>query len=53
IMPQRMRTLSAARSVAESQAGGAGERVGRGGRGRGPRGGNDECVDELNGQGNN
>ncbi|GJW83065.1 putative reverse transcriptase domain-containing protein [Tanacetum coccineum] len=25
---------------------------GRGGRGRGPRGGNDECVDELNGQGN-
>nr|GEW28803.1 hypothetical protein [Tanacetum cinerariifolium] len=28
-----------------------GERVGRGGRGRGPRGGNDEHVDELNGQG--
>nr|GEW85680.1 hypothetical protein [Tanacetum cinerariifolium] len=27
-------------------------RVGRGGRGRGPRGGDDECVDELNGQGN-
>ncbi|GJW01305.1 hypothetical protein Tco_1556556 [Tanacetum coccineum] len=30
-----------------------GERVGRGGRGRGPRGSNDERVDELNGQGNN
>ncbi|GJY96515.1 hypothetical protein Tco_0513425 [Tanacetum coccineum] len=29
-----------------------GGRVGRGGRGRGPRRGNDECVDELNGQGN-
>nr|GFB36301.1 hypothetical protein [Tanacetum cinerariifolium] len=29
-----------------------GERVGRGGRGRGPRGSNDERVDELNGQGN-
>ncbi|GJW68155.1 hypothetical protein Tco_0122579 [Tanacetum coccineum] len=31
---------------------GTGERVGRGGRGRGPRGGNDERVDELDGQGN-
>ncbi|GJT39257.1 putative reverse transcriptase domain-containing protein [Tanacetum coccineum] len=31
---------------------GTGERVGRGGRGRGPRGGNDEHVDKLNGQGN-
>ncbi|GJT35047.1 putative reverse transcriptase domain-containing protein [Tanacetum coccineum] len=29
-----------------------GERVGRGGRDRGHRGGNDEVVDELNGQGN-
>ncbi|GKA18191.1 putative reverse transcriptase domain-containing protein [Tanacetum coccineum] len=29
-----------------------GERVSRGGRGRGPRGGNDERDDELNGQGN-
>ncbi|GJQ90093.1 putative reverse transcriptase domain-containing protein [Tanacetum coccineum] len=29
-----------------------GERVGRGGIDRGPRGGNDERVDELNGQGN-
>ncbi|GJV84637.1 hypothetical protein Tco_1524535 [Tanacetum coccineum] len=27
------------------------ERVGRGGRGRGPKGGNDERADELNGQG--
>ncbi|GJR28263.1 hypothetical protein Tco_1104495 [Tanacetum coccineum] len=33
-------------------AGGTGERVGRGGRGRRPREGNDERVDELNGQGN-
>ncbi|GKC66987.1 hypothetical protein Tco_1099585, partial [Tanacetum coccineum] len=29
-----------------------GERVSRGRRDRGPRGGNDEVVDELNGQGN-
>ncbi|GKF05846.1 hypothetical protein Tco_0036514, partial [Tanacetum coccineum] len=47
-----MRTRSAGRPVAESQGGGTGKRVGRGGRGRGPRGGNDERVDELNGQGN-
>ncbi|GKB67988.1 putative reverse transcriptase domain-containing protein [Tanacetum coccineum] len=31
---------------------GSGERVGRDGRGKGPRGGNDERVDELNNQGN-
>ncbi|GJV66391.1 putative reverse transcriptase domain-containing protein [Tanacetum coccineum] len=31
---------------------GTGERVGKGGRGRGPRGGNDNHVGELNGQGN-
>ncbi|GJY38449.1 putative reverse transcriptase domain-containing protein [Tanacetum coccineum] len=31
---------------------GTGERVGKGRRGRGPRGGNDERVDELNGQRN-
>nr|GEX62342.1 zinc finger, CCHC-type, retrotransposon Gag domain protein [Tanacetum cinerariifolium] len=43
---------SAGRPVAESRGGETGERVGRGGRGRGPRGGNDEHVDELNGQGN-
>ncbi|GJU82250.1 hypothetical protein Tco_1284615, partial [Tanacetum coccineum] len=42
----------AGRPVAESRGGGMGEGVGRGGRGRGPRGGNDERVDELNGQGN-
>ncbi|GJS65869.1 hypothetical protein Tco_0680433 [Tanacetum coccineum] len=42
----------AGRLVAESRGGGTGERVGRGRRGRGPRGGNDERVDELNGQGN-
>ncbi|GJS28677.1 reverse transcriptase domain-containing protein [Tanacetum coccineum] len=44
--------LSTGRPVAESRGGGTGERVGKGGRGRGPRRGNDECVDELNGQGN-
>ncbi|GKD82235.1 hypothetical protein Tco_1349074, partial [Tanacetum coccineum] len=51
-MPPRMRTQSASRHVAESRGGGTGEQVGRGGRGRGPRRGNDERVDELNGQGN-
>nr|GEV01315.1 putative reverse transcriptase domain-containing protein [Tanacetum cinerariifolium] len=48
-----MRIQSAGWPVAESRGGGTGEQVGRGGRGRGPRGGNDERVDELNGQGNN
>ncbi|GKE63507.1 hypothetical protein Tco_1513874, partial [Tanacetum coccineum] len=52
IMPPRMRTKNAGRSIAKSQGGGTGERVGRGGMGRGPRGGNDKRVDELNGQGN-
>ncbi|GJS10685.1 putative reverse transcriptase domain-containing protein [Tanacetum coccineum] len=47
-----MRTRSASRPAAESLGGGTGERVGRGGRGRRPREGNDERVDELNGQGN-
>ncbi|GJY44911.1 putative reverse transcriptase domain-containing protein, partial [Tanacetum coccineum] len=32
---------------------GTGERFGKGRRGRGPKGGNDERIDELNGQGNN
>ncbi|GJR95879.1 hypothetical protein Tco_0268053 [Tanacetum coccineum] len=53
IMPPRMRTRSVGRPVVESRGGGTGERVGRGARGRGPRGGNDERVDELNGQRNN
>ncbi|GJX91801.1 putative reverse transcriptase domain-containing protein [Tanacetum coccineum] len=52
-MPPRMRTRSVGRPVAESRGGGTGGRVGRGGgRGRGHRGGNDDHVDELNGQGN-
>ncbi|GKF41994.1 hypothetical protein Tco_0125336 [Tanacetum coccineum] len=51
-MPPRMRTKSVSRPVVESRGGGTGERFGRGGRGRGPRGGNDGHVDELNGQGN-
>nr|GEV14269.1 hypothetical protein [Tanacetum cinerariifolium] len=50
-MPPRMRTRSAGWPVVES-LGGIGEWVGRGGRGRGPKGGNDERVDELNRQGN-
>ncbi|GJU78186.1 putative reverse transcriptase domain-containing protein [Tanacetum coccineum] len=51
-MPLRMRTRSAGRLVAESRRGGTGEWVGRGGWGRRPRGGNDDHVDKLNGQGN-
>ncbi|GJZ59789.1 putative reverse transcriptase domain-containing protein [Tanacetum coccineum] len=51
-MPPRMRTRSAGRPAAESLGGGTCERVSRGGRGRRPREGNDERVDELNGQGN-
>ncbi|GKD61906.1 putative reverse transcriptase domain-containing protein, partial [Tanacetum coccineum] len=47
-----MRTRSAGRPITESRGGGIGERVGRGGRGRGPMRGDDERVDELNGQGN-
>nr|GEV17743.1 hypothetical protein [Tanacetum cinerariifolium] len=50
-MSPRMRTQSAGRPAAES-LGGTGVRVGKGGRGRRPREGNDECVDDLNGQGN-
>ncbi|GJV64297.1 putative reverse transcriptase domain-containing protein [Tanacetum coccineum] len=51
-MPPRMRTRSVGRLAAESLGGGTGVRVGRGGRGRRPREGNDERVDDLNGQGN-
>ncbi|GJT52470.1 hypothetical protein Tco_0978627 [Tanacetum coccineum] len=42
----------AGRPAAESLGGGTGVRVGRGGRGRRPREGNDERVDDFNGQGN-
>nr|GEV20042.1 reverse transcriptase domain-containing protein [Tanacetum cinerariifolium] len=48
-----MRTQSVGRPAAESLRGGTGVRVGRGGRGRRPMEGNDERVDDLNGQGNN
>ncbi|GJX16766.1 hypothetical protein Tco_0217598 [Tanacetum coccineum] len=51
-MPPRMRTRSASWLAAESLGGGTGVRVGRGGRGRRPKEGYDERVDELNGQGN-
>ncbi|GJT54500.1 hypothetical protein Tco_0989554 [Tanacetum coccineum] len=51
-MPPRMRTQSAGRPAAESLGGGTGELVGRGGRGRRPREGNDERDEDLNGQGN-
>nr|GEY63544.1 hypothetical protein [Tanacetum cinerariifolium] len=51
-MPPRMRTRSAGWPAAESLVGGTGVRVGRGGRGRRPREGNDERVDDLNGQEN-
>ncbi|GJY75071.1 hypothetical protein Tco_0479502 [Tanacetum coccineum] len=51
-MPPRMRTQSAGRPTTESLGGGTGVRVGRGRRGRRPREGNDERVDDLNGQGN-
>ncbi|GKE91524.1 hypothetical protein Tco_1572619, partial [Tanacetum coccineum] len=44
-----MRTQSVGRHAAESLGEGTGEQVGSGGRGRRPREGNDERVDELNG----
>nr|GEZ68800.1 reverse transcriptase domain-containing protein [Tanacetum cinerariifolium] len=48
-MPPRMRTQSAGRLVAKSRGGGTGGRVGRGGgKGRRPKEGNDEHVDDLN-----
>ncbi|GKC31946.1 reverse transcriptase domain-containing protein, partial [Tanacetum coccineum] len=40
------------RLAAESLGGGTGKQVSRGGRGRRPKEGNDERVDELNGRGN-
>ncbi|GKD79597.1 putative reverse transcriptase domain-containing protein, partial [Tanacetum coccineum] len=45
-------TRSAGRPAAERLGGGTGVRVGIGGRGRRPMEGNDECVNNLNGQGN-
>ncbi|GKA44889.1 putative reverse transcriptase domain-containing protein [Tanacetum coccineum] len=47
-MPTRMRTQSAGQPAAESLGGGTGVWVGRGGRGRRPKEGNDERVDDLN-----
>ncbi|GJV03526.1 reverse transcriptase domain-containing protein [Tanacetum coccineum] len=47
----RMRT-ECGQHASESLGGGTGERVSRGGRGRRPREGNDERVEDLNGQGN-
>ncbi|GJX97760.1 putative reverse transcriptase domain-containing protein [Tanacetum coccineum] len=52
IMPPRMRTQSVGRPAAESLGGGTGVWVSRGRRGKRPREGNDELVDDLNGQGN-
>nr|GEU57296.1 putative reverse transcriptase domain-containing protein [Tanacetum cinerariifolium] len=51
-MPPRMRTRSAGWPAVESLGGETGVRVGRGGRGRRPKEGNDERVDDLDGQGN-
>nr|GEX15305.1 putative reverse transcriptase domain-containing protein [Tanacetum cinerariifolium] len=52
IMPPRMRTQSVGQPAAQSLGGGTGVRVGRGGRGRRHREGNDERVNDLNGQRN-
>ncbi|GJX42965.1 hypothetical protein Tco_0259641 [Tanacetum coccineum] len=52
-MLPRVMTRSAGWPTADSLRGGTGIRVGRGGMGRRPREGNDERVDDLNGQGNN
>ncbi|GKA51635.1 hypothetical protein Tco_0744831, partial [Tanacetum coccineum] len=52
IMSPRIRTRSVGRPATESVGGGTGVRVGKGRRGRRPREGNDERVDDLNGQGN-
>ncbi|GKF18955.1 hypothetical protein Tco_0063873, partial [Tanacetum coccineum] len=51
IMPPRMRTRSAGWPAAETLGGGTVVRVGRGRRGRRPWEGNDERVNDLNGQG--
>ncbi|GKF80648.1 hypothetical protein Tco_0239250, partial [Tanacetum coccineum] len=46
IMLPRMRTRNTGRPAVESLGGGTGKWVGRGGRGRRPREGNDESIDE-------
>nr|GEX28363.1 reverse transcriptase domain-containing protein [Tanacetum cinerariifolium] len=51
-MPPRMRTRNAGRPAAKSLGGRTSIRVGRGGRDRRPREGNDKRVDDLNGQRN-
>ncbi|GJS21264.1 reverse transcriptase domain-containing protein [Tanacetum coccineum] len=51
-MPPTMRTRSVGQLATESLRRGTGERVGRGGKGRRPREGNDERVKDLNGPGN-
>nr|GEV24920.1 hypothetical protein [Tanacetum cinerariifolium] len=51
-MPPRMKTRSAGQPAAESLGGGTSVPVGKGGRGSRPREGNDERVNDLNGQGN-
>ncbi|GKE92787.1 hypothetical protein Tco_1573882 [Tanacetum coccineum] len=51
-MLPKVMTQSVGRPTAESLGGRTGVRVGRCGRGRRHREGNDERVDELNGQGN-
>ncbi|GKA98648.1 putative reverse transcriptase domain-containing protein [Tanacetum coccineum] len=51
-MLRRMRTQSTGRLTIESLGGGTSVRVGRGGRGKRPREGNDKRVDDFNGQGN-
>ncbi|GJX73357.1 putative reverse transcriptase domain-containing protein [Tanacetum coccineum] len=51
-MPLRMRTRTAGRPAVESLGGGLGEQVGKGGRGKRPKEGNDERVKDLNDQGN-
>nr|GEV34100.1 reverse transcriptase domain-containing protein [Tanacetum cinerariifolium] len=52
IMPPRVMTRSAGLPAVESLGDGMGVRVGRGGRGRRPREGNDKRFDDLNGQRN-
>nr|GEV77542.1 hypothetical protein [Tanacetum cinerariifolium] len=44
--------MCAGRPIAKSRGEGTGERVGRGGRGRGHRGGNEDHVEKIDGQGN-